>query len=98
MEYRVREVADGVYIEISDKTEGWLPLFGANMSKRRFRVPQNSNAGGSFDSMIKSDKKRLETILSIWNDLKIQIDQNGITKENLLNNQFYQWGSHYTTL
>ena len=41
--------------------------------------------------MIKSDKERLETILSIWNDLKIQIDQNGITKENLLNNQFYQW-------
>ena len=30
MEYRVRPNEDGVYIEINDKTEGWMPLFGAN--------------------------------------------------------------------
>ena len=30
MEYRVSETADGVYIEINDAAEGWLPLFGAN--------------------------------------------------------------------
>ena len=30
MEWRVREAECGVYIEINDKTEGWLPLFGAN--------------------------------------------------------------------
>ena len=30
MEYRVRSSDDGVYIEINDKTEGWMPLFGAN--------------------------------------------------------------------
>lgn len=30
MEYRVRESDAGVYIEINDATEGWLPLFGAN--------------------------------------------------------------------
>ena len=30
MEYRVRTAKDGVFIEINDKTEGWLPLFGAN--------------------------------------------------------------------
>lgn len=30
MEYRVSEAAEGVYIEINDATEGWLPLFGAN--------------------------------------------------------------------
>ena len=30
MEHRVRVAADGVYIEILDKTEGWMPLFGAN--------------------------------------------------------------------
>jgi len=30
MEYRVREAKDGIYIEINDKTEGWMPLFGAN--------------------------------------------------------------------
>jgi len=30
MEYRVRPVPEGVYIEINDAKEGWLPLFGAN--------------------------------------------------------------------
>ena len=30
MEDRVRPTSDGVYIEINDKTEGWMPLFGAN--------------------------------------------------------------------
>lgn len=30
MEYRVVEENDKVYIAINDKTEGWLPLFGAN--------------------------------------------------------------------
>lgn len=30
MEHRVRESDEGVYIEINDPTEGWLPLFGAN--------------------------------------------------------------------
>ena len=30
MEYRVRPTADGVYIEINDASEGWMPLFGAN--------------------------------------------------------------------
>ena len=30
MEYRVRSVPDGVFIEINDKKEGWMPLFGAN--------------------------------------------------------------------
>ena len=30
MEYRVRESDAGVYIEINDAAEGWLPLFGAN--------------------------------------------------------------------
>ena len=30
MEYRVREADAGVYIEINDATEGWMPLFGAS--------------------------------------------------------------------
>ena len=30
MEYRVRPDKDGVYIEINDPKEGWMPLFGAN--------------------------------------------------------------------
>lgn len=31
-EYRVRVTNGGVYIEINDASEGWLPLFGANRS------------------------------------------------------------------
>ena len=30
MEYRIRENDDGVYIEINDAKEGWMPLFGGN--------------------------------------------------------------------
>jgi len=30
MEYRVRPTDEGVYIEINDPAEGWLPIFGAN--------------------------------------------------------------------
>ncbi len=30
MEHRVHPMSDGVYIEINDKKEGWMPLFGAN--------------------------------------------------------------------
>ncbi|MBO4453008.1 MAG: hypothetical protein J5793_03645 [Clostridia bacterium] len=30
MEHRVTASGDGVFIEILDKTEGWMPLFGAN--------------------------------------------------------------------
>jgi len=41
--------------------------------------------------MIFSDKERLFIIVSIWSDLKKQIEENHINKENLLNNQFYQW-------
>ncbi len=30
MQYRVRPTAEGVYIEVLDAVEGWMPLFGAN--------------------------------------------------------------------
>ncbi|MBR5338096.1 MAG: hypothetical protein IK152_08950 [Lachnospiraceae bacterium] len=30
MEYRIRPTEEGVYIEINDAVEGWMPLFGAN--------------------------------------------------------------------
>ncbi|MBQ7992636.1 MAG: hypothetical protein IJ252_06375 [Solobacterium sp.] len=30
MEYRVRPCEEGVFIEINDPTEGWMPLFGAS--------------------------------------------------------------------
>ena len=30
MEYRIRKCPEGVYIEINDAKDGWMPLFGAN--------------------------------------------------------------------
>ena len=30
MQHRVRTDASGVFIEINDAKEGWMPLFGAN--------------------------------------------------------------------
>ena len=30
MEYRIRESDEGIFIEINDAAEGWMPLFGAN--------------------------------------------------------------------
>jgi hypothetical protein len=30
MEYRINENEQGVYIEIYDQKQGWLPLFGGN--------------------------------------------------------------------
>ena len=30
MTWRVRRAEDGVFIEVNDPTEGWMPLFGAN--------------------------------------------------------------------
>lgn len=41
--------------------------------------------------MRKPEKERLEKIVATWNDLKKQISENGITRENLLKNQFFQW-------
>jgi len=36
MEHKVVEEDDKVYIAVNDKTEGWMPLFGANI-RGRFR-------------------------------------------------------------
>ena len=39
MEYRVRPADRGVYIEVNDATEGWMPLFGANSRVLRLCLP-----------------------------------------------------------
>ena len=41
MEHRVRTAQDGVYIEINDATEGWMPLFGANSRGDFVGMPTN---------------------------------------------------------
>ena len=41
--------------------------------------------------MKKSDTERIKKIVSTWDALKRQIDENSITKEKLLNDEFSQW-------
>lgn len=77
MEYRVRSTEDGVYIEINDRTEGWLPLFGANSRGDFVGMPtcwpfdQRSNPKGTEPNVIMLDidlltrKKTLKEIKEI---------------------------------
>ena len=61
MEYRVRESDAGVYIEINDAAEGWLPLFGANSRGDFVGMPtcwpfdERSNPAGSGHNVIMLD-------------------------------------------
>lgn len=41
--------------------------------------------------MIKSDLERLKKICATWDSLKLQIDQQQITPQRLLNEEFFQW-------
>ena len=77
MEYRVRESDAGVYIEINDATEGWLPLFGANRRGDFVGMPtcwpfdERSNPKGTELNVIMLDidlltqKKTLQEICTI---------------------------------
>ena len=77
MEYRVRTSADGVYIEINDAVEGWLPLFGANSRGDFVGMPtcwpfdSRSDPAGSGHNVIMLDidlltqKKTLQEIREI---------------------------------
>ena len=58
MEYRVRPAKEGVFIEINDATEGWLPLFGANARGDFVGMPtcwpfdERSNPSGEGENVI----------------------------------------------
>ena len=58
MEYRVRKAEDGVFIDINDKTEGWMPLFGANNRGDFVGMPtcwpfdERSNPSGNEQNVI----------------------------------------------
>ena len=74
MEYRVSKYDAGVYIEINDATEGWLPLFGANRRGDFVGMPtcwpfdEKSNPAGPGNNVIMLDidllteKKTLQDI------------------------------------
>ena len=77
MEYRVREAEDGVYIEINDATEGWLPLFGANRRgdfvgmptcwpfDERSNPPESGNNVIMLDIDLLTQKKTFEEVRRI---------------------------------
>jgi hypothetical protein len=77
MEHRVRPTDDGVYIEVNDKTEGWMPLFGANRRGDFVGMPtcwphdKRSDPAGPGENVIMLDidlllqKKTLQEIREI---------------------------------
>lgn len=83
MEYRVSTYDDGVYIEINDATEGWMPLFGANNRGEFVAMPTcwphdpRSNPTGNETNVINLDidlllqKRTFEETKSIVDNSKI---------------------------
>ncbi|MEE3382838.1 MAG: hypothetical protein VZR08_02620 [Anaerovoracaceae bacterium] len=77
MAHRVRPTDDGVYIEVNDKTEGWMPLFGANRRGDFVGMPtcwpadKRSDPAGPGENVIMLDidlllqKKTLQEIRGI---------------------------------
>ena len=77
MEYRIRKCPEGVYIEINDAVEGWMPLFGANNRGDFVGMPtcwpfdERSNPAGEGENIIMLDtdlllqKKSLQEIRMI---------------------------------
>lgn len=77
MEYRVRTDSAGVYIEVNDATEGWMPLFGANVRGDFVGMPTcwphdpRSNPTGDGENIILLDidlllqKKTFEEVREI---------------------------------
>ncbi len=61
MEYRVRAFDEGVFIEVNDEKEGWLPLFGANDRGDFVGMPtcwpfdERSNPCGNEENVIMLD-------------------------------------------
>ena len=81
MEYRVRPAGNGVFIEINDMTESWMPLFGANSRgdfvgmptcwpfDARSNPPENQNNADSGNKETKTDG---ENIIMLDIDLLLQ--------------------------
>ena len=77
MEYRIRPEEEGVFIEVNDATEGWMPLFGANRRGDFVGMPtcwppdRRSDPEGEGENVIRLDidlllqKKTLQEIRDI---------------------------------
>lgn len=83
MEHRVRTDTSGVFIEINDAKEGWMPLFGANDRGDFVGMPtcwphdERSNPTGNEENIIMLDidllmkKKTLQEIKNIVGNKKV---------------------------
>jgi hypothetical protein len=82
-EYRVHPTDEGVYIEVNDATEGWMPLFGANRRGDFVGMPtcwphnDRSDPTGNDTNIILLDidlllmKKTLQEVLDFVNDNRV---------------------------
>ncbi|NLC88378.1 MAG: hypothetical protein GX682_06440, partial [Clostridiaceae bacterium] len=68
MEYKVVEENDKVYIAILDKTEGWLPLFGANANGNFVGMP----TCWPYDSKSDPVTKEVYNIINLDIDLLLE--------------------------
>ncbi len=90
MEWRVRPAEDGVYIEIFDAREGWLPLFGANARGDFVGMPTchpfdaRSDPSGEGESLLRLDidlllrKKSFAEVLALVRDRPV-FSEPGVT-------------------
>ena len=84
MEYRIRESDNGVYIEINDKVEGWMPLFGANNRGDFVGMPtcwpfdERSNPKGAEPNVIMLDIDLL-TQKKTFNEIKHIVESQSIS-------------------
>lgn len=71
MEYRITKHQEGVYIEINDATEGWMPLFGGNIRGEFVGMP----TCWPFDERSNPDKSNKKEVINVINldiDLLLQ--------------------------
>lgn len=84
MEYRVSKTENGVFIEINDKAEGWMPLFGANNRGDFVGMPtcwpydERSNPKGTEPNVIMIDIDLL-TQNKTFNEIKHIVESQSIS-------------------
>ena len=98
MEYRVSEYDNGVFIEIKDEKEGWLPLFGANKDGNFVGMPtcwpfdERSNPVNDGENVLMLDidlltgKKTFEEVLNIAKTKNVY-SMPGVTYMSCLSNK-----------
>ena len=85
MEHRVRPTDEGVYIEINDAKEGWMPLFGANNRGDFVAMP----TCWPFDSRSNPVNKTCRNIIMLDIDLLLKKKTFDEIKEIVNNEMIY---------